>query len=32
MNLKTYVMVNIPVNKYQTEITDELLNSLPKEV
>lgn len=25
-------MVNIPVNKYQTEITDELLNSLPKEV
>lgn len=25
-------MVNIPVNKYQTEITDELLASLPQEV
>lgn len=25
-------MVNIPVNKYQTEITEELLNTLPKEV
>ena len=25
-------MVNIPVNKYQTEITEELLASLPQEV